>query len=619
MADDVIEPGFDELLASLRRHRGFDFTGYKAASLQRRVTKRMQAVGIGAFPEYEDYLEVHPDEYVHLFNTILINVTSFFRDQAVWDYLASDVVPRIAGGKAPGDPIRVWSAGCASGEEAYTLAVVLAEALGLEAFRERVKIYGTDVDDDALAQARQAVYAARDLEDVPPAIQEKYFEPAGDRRGFRKDLRRNVIFGRHDLMQDAPISRLDLLLSRNCLMYFNAETQARILERFHFAVNDGGYVVLGKAEMLMTHGNTFTPVDLKRRVFQKVRRSPARPRMWSAPGGTGDGPANPPVNHVRLREGAFDTSPVAQVVVDGNGVLTLANLQARDLFGLTSQDLGRPFADLDLSARPIDLRPVVEQATKEGRPVLVREAEWARPGADTVFLTVQAVPMKENAPGGVAGVGLTFTDATVARRLRDELQRTNVELEAAYKELQSSNEELETTNEELQSTVEELETTNEELQSTNEELETMNEEVQSANEELQTMNEELRERSDELNEVNGFLESILAGFRAGVTVVDPDLTVLVWNSGAEELWGLRADEVRGRHFLKLDIGLPVEGLSQPMRAALTGERVAARPLEAVNRRGKHIRCQVTCTPLAARGETRGVILLMEEIDPEKTP
>ncbi len=613
------DPALEELLTYLRRNRGFDFTGYKRTSLDRRIRKRMQTVGVASFTEYQDYLEVHPDEFAHLFNTILINVTSFFRDPPVWDYIREEIVPRVIADKKNGEPIRVWSAGCASGEEAYSLAIVLAEAMGPEAFRERVKIYGTDVDNEALNQARQATYSSKDLEDARPDYQDAYFESANDRRVFRKDLRRNVIFGRHDLIQDAPISRLDLLVCRNVLMYFNAETQSRILERFHFAVTDGGFLVLGKAEMMLTHGNTFTAVDLKRRVFQKTARGAPR-RLWTAAMPGGDGPPLPLVNHVRIREAAFDAGAVPHVVVDANGFLTLANQQARGQFGLATSDLGRPFNDLDLCARPVDLRPAIEQATAEGRPVSLREVEWTRGPSDTEYLDVQVTPLRDHANNGLLGVSVTFTTVTQARRLQEELRKTNRELEAAYEELQSSNEELETTNEELQSTVEELETTNEELQSTNEELETMNEELQSANEELQTMNEELRQRSDELNEVNTFLESILTSFGGGVVVVDRDLMVLVWNQKAENLWGLRADEVRDRHFFNLDIGLPVGQLRQSIRACLAGEPSPPAVVDAVNRRGKPIKCQVTCTPLAGPGkEPRGVIMLMEEVGTERTP
>jgi two-component system, chemotaxis family, CheB/CheR fusion protein len=618
MSEEPEDPTFDELLTYLRRNRGFDFGGYKRPSLERRVRRRMQAVGITTFPEYVDYLEVHPDEFVHLFNTILINVTAFFRDPPVWECVQAEVVPKLAEAKPADGPIRVWSAGCASGEEAYTLAMVLAEVLGEDAFLKRVKVYGTDIDNEALNQARQAVYQVKDLEEVHPDLVAKYFETVGDKRAFRKDLRRNIIFGRHDLMQDAPISRLDLLVCRNCLMYFNAEAQARILERFHFAVADGGYMVLGKAEMLLTHGNTFNAVDLRRRVFQKTPRAGARPRPWAFQGNGGEAPAGGLVNHIRVREAAFDSGPVPQIVIDSNGTLLLANQQARTQFNLATTDLGRPLKDLELSYRPADLRSAIDQAVVEGRPVTLREVEWQRGPADVEAVDVQVTPLRDHANNGTLGVSATFTAVTQYKRLQEEVRKTNAELEHAYEELQSANEELETTNEELQSTVEELETTNEELQSTNEELETMNEELQSGNEELQTMNEELRQRSDELNQVNTFLESILGGIKSGVVVLDRDLTVLVWNHRAEDLWGLRPEEVREQHFLNLDIGLPVERLRPVMRAGLAGETVPAVTVDAVNRRGRKMRCQVTCTPLrgGSEKEARGVILLMEDVGTE---
>jgi two-component system, chemotaxis family, CheB/CheR fusion protein len=211
------------LLDYLRRNRGFDFTGYKRTSLGRRINKRMQEVGVQTYLDYVDYLEVVPDEFTHLFNTILINVTGFFRDPPAWDYVAEEVLPRIMNVRGPGGPLRMWSAGCASGQEAYTLGMLCAEALGVEGFRERVKIYATDVDEEALNQARSARYTAKEVEGVPADLLQRYFERNGHGHFvFSKDLRRSVIFGRHDLIQDAPISRIDLLVCRNTLMYFNS-------------------------------------------------------------------------------------------------------------------------------------------------------------------------------------------------------------------------------------------------------------------------------------------------------------------------------------------------------------------------------------------------------------
>src|SRR5215207_8176738 len=251
------DPTFDALLDFLKRSRGFDFTGYKRTSLERRVRRRMDSIGCNSFGDYLDYLEVHPDEYAQLFDMLLINVTEFFRDPPAWEHLREEVLPELLADKPPEEQVRVWSAGSASGQEAYSAAMLLVELLGVDGYLERVKIYATDIDEDALSSARLAAYTAKEVASVPETLRERYFEPSDRRFAFRKDLRRNVIFGRNNLVQDAPISRLDLLICRNTLMYFNAETQSRILRHFHFALVDSGALVLGKSEMMLTHREMF--------------------------------------------------------------------------------------------------------------------------------------------------------------------------------------------------------------------------------------------------------------------------------------------------------------------------------------------------------------------------
>jgi two-component system CheB/CheR fusion protein len=603
----------EALLEYLKRTRGFDFTGYKRASLERRIRKRMQTVGVGTMSDYLDFLEVHPEEFSGLFNTVLINVTSFFRDPSTWDFFAEKVVPDIASRRAAPAPIRIWSAGCASGEEAYTLAMLFAEHLGLDAFKEAVKIYATDVDEDALSRGRQGVYAKDVIEPVPSDLREKYFESADGRFTFRKDLRRQVIFGRHDLIQDAPISRVDLLVCRNTLMYFNAETQAKILARFHFALTDGGVLFLGRAETMIAQPGAFTPIDLKRRLSAKVAPpGGARERL---PVAVPVDPADPsPRSTTTVYDLALDSVPTPQLTVDAAGNLVGANERARVLFDIALADLGRPLRDLKISYRPADLRTLLDQATIDRRPVTAKAVEWPSMTGETRWLDVHVVPLLAARGKAVLGASIVFFDVGAAKRLQRDLEQTNRELETAYEELQSTNEELETTNEELQSTIEELETTNEELQSTNEELETMNEELQSTNEELHTTNDELRVRSDDLNQANMFLESILSSLRGAVVVVDSELKVLAWNPVAEEYWGLREHEVRGRNVLGLDIGLPTERLKQPLRACIQGTKdFVALTLDAVNRRGRAIKCFVTISPLVTRdNHNHGAILLMEE-------
>jgi two-component system CheB/CheR fusion protein len=604
---------FEELLDYIKRNRGFDFTGYKRSSLIRRVSTRMKAVGVGTFHDYLDLLQVDPQEFTALFDTILINVTGFFRDPAAWDVLRSEVVPQLLAQRPAPQPIRVWSAGCASGEEAYTLAMVLAEVLGIDEMRERVKIYGTDVDESALILARHATYSARAVAGIPDELLERYFELPGSSYIFRKDLRRTVIFGRHDLVHAAPISHIDLLACRNTIMYLNSETQARVLARLHFALEEHGILVLGKAEMLLSHSHMFAPVDLKRRIFVKVTKDNLRDRLSVITEGGGYEPVESPGGYRRLRELAADAAPSAMVVVHSSGTVAMANTAARRLFGLTPADIGRPFQDLEISYRPAELRSALEQVQKEQRSLVLERVSWTG-GPDGVdCFDIHVVPVGD-ALGAAVGVAVTFLDVSLSRRLHDELEHTNRDLETAYEELQSTNEELETTNEELQSTIEELETTNEELQSTNEELETMNAELHSTNEELQTINDELRMRTGELDEVNDFLESMLISQRGGLAVIDRDMRITVWNDQSAELWGLRSDEAPGQHFLNVDIGLPVEELKPTLRAVLAGESEGGTVvLAATNRRGKEFRCQVSVSPLLNRARNiRGAVLLMQE-------
>jgi two-component system CheB/CheR fusion protein len=579
MAED--SSAFDLLLEHLKNTRGFDFTGYKRPTLERRVAKRMEAVGVEGHAEYLDYLEVHPAEFSFLFNTILINVTGFFRDGAAWDYLASETVPRLLDAVGDGEPIRVWCAGCASGEEAYTVAMLLAEAIGEDAYRERVKIYGTDIDEEALNQARHASYPAQAVESVPAALIERYFERFQLSFTFRKDLRRTVIFGRNDLVQDAPISRIDLLVCRNTLMYFNAETQSRILNRFHFALSDRGFLYLGRSEMLVTQRNLFRAVNLRRRVFTKVARPTLRERFLTTI--HGDDGATADAGGV-LRDEAWDAGSVATLLVDATGALAGANQEARALFGLRSGDLGRPLRDFDIASQPLELGSHIDVAQAERRSVALGGLTLPGDGGPR-DIEVRVTPVYSG--DETLGTVVAYHDVTAVGRLKRELQTSRHELETAY--------------EELQATVEELETTNEELQSTNEELE--------------TINEELRGRSGELDVVNAFLESILTSIGVAVVVLDSQLVVQIWNTHAGDLWGLHSEETEGRNVLGLELGLPVERLKAPLLSVIRGEQSRVEiVLDAVNGTGRSISCRVVSVPLSLDGSgISGAVLLMEDL------
>ena len=607
------DPEFETLIRHIQESRGLDFRGYKRTSLQRRIRRRMEEVGCEDYTEYHGFLEVHPQEYVDLLNTVLINVTSFFRDPESWEVLKKDVVPQIVARKAGRGPIRIWSAGCASGEEPYSLAMLFAEAMGTEAFCNRVKIYATDLDEVALNTARHATYAPRDVESVPTPLLEKYFERTSNHYVFQRELRKCVIFGRHNIVNDAPISRIDLLICRNLLIYLESETQNVVLPRLHYALVNDGILFLGKAETQLARSKMFEPVDLKSRLFRKV------PQEWRRSLGGSLTIAPEPQNgrtnfQTRLMEGIVDSSTAAYLAVDAEGHLVFANTMARRLLNVGEIDIGRPFQDLAVSYRPAELRSRIEEVQTTGRPIRIEHQEFSRPPAEPMRLTIE-VSLLYGRDGKAFATLLSFIDTSRTHLLQQELEVAQESLETTIEELQSSNEELETTNEELQSTNEELETTNEELQSTNEELETMNEELRSANEELEVANEELRRQGDESGEYHRYSESILRSMEVGIIVLDQDLRVRSWNRWGENMWGLRSEEVQGEPFLDLDIGLPVQWLRADLTRILENE-VLQQPitLGATDRRGRSVTCRVRLSPLLYEAkEARGVVLILEDM------
>ena len=586
---------FEDLLAFINEARGFDFRGYKRPSLTRRIRKRMAAIGIGDYTGYRERLAADPGEFTALFNTILINVTALRRDREAWDYLAASVLPRLAAAKESDEPLRVWSAGCASGEEVYSLAVLLCDVLGEQRFRETVKIYGTDADEEALIQARQGRYPHKALQEAFSEEQlARYFENPTTAPMLRGDLRRVLIFGRHDLVRDPPISRVDLLVCRNTLMYFNAEAQQRVLANFHFALNPGGFLFLGKSEALATRTSLFSVEDLASRVILKGARSARRANALNT---SVEAPAST-VLPAAMADAAFDAHPFAEVMLDRELRVLRVNRRARHFFGIGQNQVGRALQDLDALARPGELRGAIDESLRDRRSVTASELHLTLATGGVETFAVHVVPVLVN--GAIDAVGLTFEEVSRYVKLREELERSQRELEAAY--------------EALQSTVEELETTNEELHSTNEELETMNEELQSTNEELETINDELRVRSGELDELSSFLQAILSSLRAGVVVLNPAFGVRVWSRQSENLWGLRAEEVVGTHFLNLDIGLPVQELRELIRDCLNGQSEGGMVrISAVNRRGRGFVCQVSVFPLRRENAViDGVILLMDD-------
>src|SRR5215475_6380739 len=258
-----------DLLQELAEHRGFDFRGYKKTTLERRFRKRMFQLNMGSCSEYGEYIRKNADEANELLNTILINVTEFFRDPPGWEILRNEILPPTLKALRPGASFRAWSAGCASGEEAYSVAIILSESFGPRIAEYDIKIYATDIDDDALVTARRGEYSVEALRRVRPEWRNKYFHGKGMLR-VNREIRRLVIFGKSNLGQDAPISHVDLLLCRNVLIYFDSELQKQILARLHYALEPGGILFLGKSESQLTNSTQFRRLNARWRIFQRI-------------------------------------------------------------------------------------------------------------------------------------------------------------------------------------------------------------------------------------------------------------------------------------------------------------------------------------------------------------
>lgn len=611
-----IEPEFKALIHFIQESRGVDFRGYKKTSLRRRIMRRMNEVGLSEFPSYHSFLEAHPQEFEELLNTVLINVTSFFRDPEAWEALRANVIPKILERPShkEGAEIRVWSVGCASGEEPYSVAMLFAEALGTEHFCNRVKIYATDLDDDALRIARHATYAPRDVEGVPAEMLAKYFERTNNHYVFQRELRKCVIFGRHNVVHDAPIGRIDLLICRNLLIYLESDTQNQVLPRLHYALSDDGLLFLGKAETQLARSKLFQSVDLKHRIFRKVpqewRRSPGGSMVFQ---GANTSNAANRTQQARLLEAIVDVSPVSCIALDLEGRLVFINASARRVLEVGDGDIGRPFHELSLSYRPAELRSRIEEAERTARPVRLEHQDYHRPPAEPIRLSIEITPLFGLDARQFATL-ITFADTTRLYTLQQELEAAQESLETTIEELQSANEELETTNEELQSTNEELETTNEELQSTNEELETMNEELRSTNDELEATNDELRAQAESTAEYRRYADAVMGSLGNGIIVLDEALKVQSWNRWNENAWGVRFEEVHGQPFLELDIGLPVSRLRDDIHHILSGGVTdAERQLDAIDRRGRPMTCRIRLSPLFYdAGAPRGVVIITED-------
>lgn len=541
-----------DILEQVGRQASIDFRPYKTSTILRRINRRMAVTHNRSMQDYALYLETHPEEIGQLVQAFLINVTQFFRDTEAFTFLRDEILPRVVAQARERDRVlRFWSAGCATGEESYSLAMMITDLLGSELPEWSVKIFATDLDESAIDFARRGFYSEAMLKGVSDEYRERFFERIDHGYRISKTLRQMVIFGQQDLSRSAPFPRIDLVMCRNVLIYFTLELQDYVLNQFAFSLSaSNGYLFLGKAETVRPAQTYYELVNKQWKIYrcttssmpaartpQTTGLSKSRPEvMQRSARMLGRLPASedvvsPPVELSQLRrlnEILLRFLPIGLLVIDRNYRLMTANAAARRLLGLRELANEQDFLHSVRGIPYPQVRSAIDAAFRERNVISLPEVELdASSGGNGRFLSL-SIAMMQVEPGLPDLAAVSVSDVTEQVEIRRQLETAqleqsklmtelseanrrlndmNKELTDANEELQVSNEELMLTHEELQASIEEFETTNEELQATNEELETNNEELQATNEELQTTNDELRARTNELQETANVFES----------------------------------------------------------------------------------------------------------------
>jgi two-component system CheB/CheR fusion protein len=575
----------------IRKRTDHDLRQYKSATLLRRIQRRMQALQTADPAGYLARLDSNPEEIDTLYHDILIGVTRFFRDPDAFAALEKNVVPQLLDrAERTGEAVRVWVPGCGSGEEAYSLAILLHQECDRRDRIPDIQVFGTDVDAEAIRHARSARYPRSVADQLTPEQRTRYLEDDGDFYRMVREIRELCLFSEHDLTRHPPFSRLDLISCRNLLIYLNADLQARLVPLFHYALRQGGYLFLGASETLGQHGELFDPVDKKQRIFR--RRETARPRVPEFPLAAG-GRLLP---HLPLRRPQDEdvqsrlTRKAERAVLDDFGppyVILNANREAIYLAPGAGRYLELPVGSprchvLDMA--PAALRPPLRNALRaaaESSDTVIERRLQSGQGGRPVDLSVKRIKersgdaemylvvFKESAANAEQPPAPPPDTTEQPSERNGELERELVETRS---DLQATIEELEASNEELQSANEELLSMNEELQSSNEELESSKEELQSVNEEMETVNDELRRKVEDLNRANADLRNLIESTRIATIFLDRERRIKWFTPDARELFNLLSTDV-GRPFSDLSGRLDAPPERELMRIVETGSQV----------------------------------------------
>ena len=565
------ERALHDVFAQLRLRTGHDFSNYKRATVLRRVERRLGVRQLPDLRSYAAYVHEHPEEARALLKDLLISVTQFFRDHQAFERLERVVIPRLFERKRGDDQVRVWVPGCATGEEAYSIAMLLAEHASVTPGSPSVQLFATDIDEQSLAVARDGLYTLQDAADVPAERLRRFFVKEGDGYRVRKELREIVLFALHNIIRDPPFSHLDLVSCRNLLIYLNRTAQRRVGDVMHFALNPGGYLFLGTSESLEGGGDLFVAVDKEAHIFQS-RGAAARPglglpTMTLTPVAERPRPAEPTVEprrdrfvppdlHQRLLE---RYAPPSVVVNEEHDIVHLSERAGRYL----QVAGGEPTHNLIKAVRPemrLELRTALYQAAEHRTDVEARGLALRIDDRTThVDILVRPVLRDDDPARGYfvvlfdevepgrappEAVPERVTASEPARRLEEELIRLKAQLRTTVEQYETQAEELKASNEELQAI-------NEELRSATEELETSKEELQSLNEELRTVNQELKVKVEETTQASNDVQNLINSTDIGTVFLDRSGRIKLFTPRARDIFNLIPTD-RGRPLVDIN-------------------------------------------------------------------
>lgn len=577
---DAPEPGVEvflqRLFGLLRARTGRDFSSYKHSTLLRRVHRRMQMRQIEDSTRYLDYLKQHSEEINQLADDLLITVTSFFRDPETFEKLSKQVVPDLFEGKGADQEIRIWSVGCATGEEAYSLAILLLEEAKKREAPPSIQIFASDLHERSLAHAREGLYSGDITIDISPERLERFFTKQDGTYRIRKEVRDLVVFAPHNILSDPPFSKIDLVCCRNLLIYIRSEIQRDVIELFHYALRPRGYLLLGNSETLEA-SELFFLEDKKTCLFRKRNLSTREPRLPVFPfekirasqRAQAEGRADQPQSYGSIHNQlSSEVSPPSVLVSPDDKIVHLSERAGRFLV-YPKGELSSNVFKLVREEFRIELRACLQSARQSKQPknsipislkgeeeTIVLRVHPARASSQAGFALVlfetRQTPLSPAKAVGASELESSAKESVRERELQMELDLTRQRLQAIIEEFETSQEELQASNEEMQST-------NEELRSTMEELETSKEELQSMNEELQTVNQENRHKVEELSQLSGDLQNLLAATDIATLFLDRQLRILRFTPKIAELFNVRTTD-RGRPLSDLTHRLGYEGL-----------------------------------------------------------